>query len=56
MTIVRKVVSGGGLVINRMICAYSKPNNLRDLLQKAKLCENEEHKAPSYFYGVRTSK
>ena len=42
-------VNGGGSGIKRMICAHSKPKNLRDLLQSAKLRELEGHKAPTYF-------
>ena len=42
-------VSDGGLGIKRMICAYSKPKNLRDLLQSAKLRELEGHEASTYF-------
>ena len=47
--LLEKDVQDGGLGIKRMICAYSRPKNLRDLLQKAKLRENEDHKASSYF-------
>ena len=42
-------VSDGGLGIKRMICAYSRPKNLRDLLQSAKLRELEGHEASTYF-------
>ena len=42
-------VSDGGLGIKQMICAYSKPKNLRDLLQSAKLRELEGHEASTYF-------
>ena len=47
--LLEKDVKDGGLGIERVICAYSRPKNLRDLLQKAKLRENEDHKASSYF-------
>ena len=47
--LLEKDVKDGGLAIERVICAYSRPKNLRDLLQKAKLRENEDHKASSYF-------
>ena len=48
-SLLKQDVSDGGLGIKRMICTYSKPKNLRDLLQSAKLRELEGHEASTYF-------
>ena len=47
--LLQKDVKDGGLGIKRMICAYSRPRNLKDLLQRAKLHENADHRSSSYF-------
>ena len=39
----------GGLGIKRVICAYSRPRNLRDLLQSTKLHELANHEVSTYF-------
>ena len=39
----------GGLGIKRVICAYSRPRNLRDLLQSTKLHELSNHEVSTYF-------
>ena len=43
-------INDGGLAIERAIIAYSRPPNLRDLLQSSKLIE-EEGKEVSTFFG-----
>ena len=50
-SLLKQDVSDGSLGIKQMIRAYSKPKNLRDLLQSAKLRELEGHKASTYFKG-----
>ena len=54
MELFKKDIDGGGLEIKRVIFAYSRPRNLKDLLQRAKLHENKDHKASS-FLGVNSS-
>ena len=44
-------ISEGGLGIKRVICAYSRPRNLRDLLQRAQLHQHPDQKASTYFRG-----
>ena len=51
MELLEKDISEGGLGIKRVIFAYSRPRNLKDLLQRAKLYQNKDHKASSYFLG-----
>ena len=41
----------GGLGLKRMIIAYSRPRNLRDLRQKAKLYEKTGKEVSTYFRG-----
>ena len=47
--LLEKNVQAGGLGIEQMICAYSRPRNLKDLLQTAKLKELTGHEASTYF-------
>jgi hypothetical protein len=47
--LLEKSISEGGLDIKRVICAYSRPRNLRDLLQRAQLHQNPDHKASTYL-------
>ena len=47
--VLEKDTVDGGLGIKKVICAYSRPRNLKDLLQSAKLKETNDHKASSYF-------
>ena len=54
MGLLEKDIDEGGLGIKRVIFAYSRPRNLKDLLQRAKLHENKEYKA-STFLGVSNS-
>ena len=54
MEFLEKDTNEGGLGIKRVIFAYSRPRNLKDLLQRAKLHENKEYKA-STFLGVSNS-
>ena len=42
-------IQAGGLGIERIICAYSRLRNLKDLLQGAKLKEPKIHKAFIYL-------
>ena len=44
-------LNGGGLAIKRSIIAYSRPLNLRDLLQSAKLIEEEGNEVLTFFGG-----
>ena len=46
--LLEKDVQAGGLGIEIMICAYSRPRNLKDLLQKAKLKELTGYEASTY--------
>jgi hypothetical protein len=39
----------GGLGIERAIVVYSRPKNLKDLLQRANIYENKDHKASTCF-------
>jgi len=47
--LLERSVDEGGLGIEHMICAYSRPRNLRDLLQKAKLYQLESKEVSTYF-------
>ena len=47
--LLERSVDEGGLGIEHMICAYSRPQNLRDLLQKAKLYQLESKEVSTYF-------
>ena len=49
--ILQKDVKDGDLGIKCVICAYSRPINLKDLLQRAKLHENADHRASSFLRG-----
>ena len=47
--LLERSVDEGGLGIEHMICAYSRPPNLRDLLQKEKLYQLESKEVSTYF-------
>ena len=49
MGLLEKDIDEGGLGIKRVIFAYSRPRNLKDLLQRAKLHKNKEYKASTFF-------
>ena len=42
-------INNGGLGIKRTIIAYSRPRNLKDLLQSAKLYEKKGKEVSTYF-------
>ena len=42
-------VANGGLGINKMTIAYSRPRNLRDLTQRAKLCQHPGKEVSTFF-------
>ena len=44
-----KSIEDGGLGIERLILAYSRPKNLRDLLQRARLYEQSEREVSTYL-------
>ena len=49
--ILSKDLDDGGLEIERAIVAYSRPPNMRDLLQSAKLLEEDGKEVSTYFGG-----
>ena len=49
--ILERSIDEGGLGIEHMICVYSRPQNLRDLLQKAKLYQLGNKEASTYCRG-----
>ena len=51
MELLGKDISKGGLRIKCITCVYSRPRNLKDLLQRAKFYQNKDHKALTYFHG-----
>ena len=49
MVFLEKDINEGGLGIKRVIFVYSRPRNLKDLSQRAKVYQNKDHKVSTYF-------
>ena len=56
MDLLSKPTSKGGLGIKKSIIAYSRPQNIREMTQKAKLHQHSEKKVSTFFEGSACSR